>query len=915
MSGFPLAACASRLCGALLCCAATSTAAAELAACTAASPMQTLHAAAMPAPAARAVWIDATRVHWAGAAPDGRFVLYHDGAARVVARAGEVVGGAAGSIPLVVQRTPLDKALRESFAWLGDGTILAVPAKHREALDAIWRGQALIAQVDADGRVLALTATQLGAALDARYAAAAGSATLGALVDGDRTRFALWAPTAQAVAVCTYASGQGEAIGVTAMQRDDGSGIWRAEAAMASGYYTYLVDVYVAGVGVVRNRVTDPYSLSLTTDSQRSWIGSLDHPATQPEGWAEGVRPQRVTDATDMVIYELHVRDFSINDASVPESRRGRYVAFTESNTHGVRHLRALSDAGVTDLHLLPAYDLASIPESGCVTPRIPDAAPNSEQQQAAVVAVRAIDCFNWGYDPWHYTAPEGSYASDPADGAIRVREFRAMVDALHRIGLRVGMDVVYNHTSHSGQHAKSVLDRIVPGYYHRLNAQGEIERSTCCENTATERRMMAKLMIDSAVVWARDYRIDSFRFDLMGHQPRSAMLDLQRAVDAAAGRRVQLIGEGWNFGEVANGARFMQASQLSLNGSGIGTFSDRARDAVRGGGPADNDIRQLQRQGYVNGLVYARNPHAPQLGLNALRAAADMVRVGLAGSLRDYRMTAHTGDDVALSAIDYNGQPAGYVTQPHEVVNYVENHDNQTLFDVNVFKLPPQTSREDRARVQVLALAINAFSQGIAYFHAGGELLRSKSMDRNSFDSGDWFNRIDWTARDSHFGTGLPPRDDNAASWPLMRPLLADPGIKPTPAHIVWTRDAFLDLLRIRAGSTLFRLRDAEQIGQRLRFANTGPQQVPTVLVGHLDGQGLGGAAFRELIYMVNVEPVAREIVLADQRNKRWTLHPIHRDGADRRPADSARFDAATGRFEVPPRTAMVWIIAPDGD
>ena len=157
------------------------------------------------------------------------------------------------------------------------------------------------------------------------------------------------------------------------------------------------------------------------------------------------------------------------------------------------------------------------------------------------------------------------------------------MVQALHRAGLRVGMDVVYNHTTVSGQEPRSVLDRIVPGYYHRLDAAGAVERSTCCDNTATEHAMMARLMADSVALWAQHHRIDSFRFDLMGHQPRAAMEAVQSAANAAAGRHVPLLGEGWNFGEVADGKRFVQASQLSLNDSGIGTFSDRARDAVRG--------------------------------------------------------------------------------------------------------------------------------------------------------------------------------------------------------------------------------------------------------------------------------------------------------------------------------------------
>jgi pullulanase/glycogen debranching enzyme len=290
----------------------------------------------------------------------------------------------------------------------------------------------------------------------------------------------------------------------------------------------------VRNLGIVRNRVTDPYSLSLGANSQRSYIVDLDDPALMPPGWNSKARPDKVRAQTDMVIYELHVRDFSINDATVSAAHRGNYLAFTEADSDGMRHLRALSAAGLTDVHLLPVFDLATVPETDCVTPS-PSGGPASESQQAAVAAVKDRDCFNWGYDPWHYSAPEGSYASYARDGAIRILEFRQMLQALRDAGLRVGMDVVYNHTSAAGQDPKSVLDRIVPGYYHRLNGEGDIETSTCCANTATEHRMMARLMIDSAVVWARDYRIDSFRFDLMGHQPRAAMESLQVAVNATS--------------------------------------------------------------------------------------------------------------------------------------------------------------------------------------------------------------------------------------------------------------------------------------------------------------------------------------------------------------------------------------------
>ena len=411
-------------------------------------------------------------------------------------------------------------------------------------------------------------------------------------------------------------------------------------------------------------------------------------------------------------------------------------------------------------------------------------------------------DCFNWGYDPVHYNAPEGSYASDAQDGARRIVEFRQMVQNLHQAGLQVGMDVVYNHTYRAGQHDKSVLDRIVPGYYHRLDAQGAIEQSTCCDNTATEHRMMGKLMTESVALWATQYHIDSFRFDLMGHQPRDVMVRLQSYVNGAAGRTIPLIGEGWNFGEVADGKRFVQASQLSLNGTGIGTFSDRARDAVRGGGSGDSGEKLVSQQGYINGLVYDPNALAGTRPPQDLLHATDMVRVGLAGTLRSVTMQTWQDRTVRLDAIDYGGQPAGYASAPGETVNYIENHDNNTLYDIDVFKLPPATTTADRARVQVLGMAINAFSQGVAYFHAGVDTLRSKSLDRNSFNSGDWFNRIDWSYQDNYFGTGPPPAPDNGKDDAMLKPLLANATLKPAPADIAYARDAFRALLQIRARS-----------------------------------------------------------------------------------------------------------------
>jgi pullulanase/glycogen debranching enzyme len=777
----------------------------------------------------------------------------------------------------------------------------------------------VLVQEDAQGLVRAATRVQAAGALDDLYAAAAGLDRLGVDIGDKRTSFTVWAPTAQQAAVCVYSTAEpragASARAVYQMRFDQATGAWNAAvpADLTGKYYTYAVDVPVDGAagrgGIVRNLVTDPYSISLSTDSKRSYIARLDSRRLKPAGWDATPTPQTVRNPTDMVVYELHVRDFSINDTSVPERLRGKYAAFTRTQSRGMQHLAALAKSGLTDVHLLPVYDIASVPELGCAVPK-PAGAPAGSAQQALVKKTADTDCFNWGYDPYHYNAPEGSYATIPADGARRVVEFREMVDSLHKLGLRVGMDVVFNHTFIAGQHEKSVLDRIVPGYYHRLNAQGAIERSTCCDNTATENLMMGKLMIDSVALWATQYRIDSFRFDLMGHQPRAVMEALQQRVNAAAGHPIQLIGEGWNFGEVANGARFVQASQLSLNGSGIGTFNDRIRDAVRGGSAGDSGEALFARQGWINGLAYDPNERAGQHEAAELLRAADMVRAGLAGSIRSYPLQTFDDKVVPLEAIDYGGQPAGYASEPSEVVNYVENHDNQTLFDVNVFKLPASTSSFERARVQVLGMAVDAFAQGIAYYHAGIDVLRSKSLDRNSFNSGDWFNRLDWSYRDNYFGTGLPPADDNGKDYALLKPLLANAAFKPAPSDIAFARDAFRDLLAVRASSALFRLPTAAEIRRRLRFFNTGSTQQATVVAAHLDGEGYPGAGFKGISYFINVDKVGHTVSDPQAAGKAMRLHPVFLspNAADKR-ASQAGFDAATGSFSIPPRTAVVFV------
>jgi pullulanase-type alpha-1,6-glucosidase len=425
--------------------------------------------------------------------------------------------------------------------------------------------------------------------------------------------------------------------------------------------------------------------------------------------------------------------------------------------------------------------------------------------------------------------------------------------------------------------------------------------------------------MIDSAVTWARDHRIDSFRFDLMGHQPAAAMRQLQREVDAAAGRRVPLLGEGWNFGEVAEDAYFPQARQGALCGDAIGTFSDRSRDALRGGSAGDAGAAMRARQGWINGLHDAPNglgPAPSEASRAQLLQAADLLRAGLAGTLRDYPLPTAAGDVRPLAALDYNGMPAGYACQPDEVVNYVENHDNQTLWDLNAMRLPAGTPSAERARLQVLALAYNALSQGVAYFHAGGELLRSKSLDRNSFNSGDHFNAYDPGGGTHAMGRGLPPAEDNAASWDAMRPVLLDPTTRATPDDIAFARAAFEDWLRIRASTRLLRLRSADDVIARLRFHGTGPDQAGTLLVGELDGGVIDGraledAGFGGLVYLLNVADAPASIAIPGAAGRGWRLHPVLAapGAADARAREEATVDDAAGRFSVPARTAVVFV------
>ena len=572
-------------------------------------------------------------------------------------------------------------------------------------------------------------------------------------------------------------------------------------------------------------------------------------------------------------------------------------------------------------------FDIATINEDASARTE-PDWAtlesfpPDSEQQQDLISPIRDDDGFNWGYDPFHYTVPEGSYSTDP-DGPQRIVEFRDMVAALNGTGLRVVMDVVYNHTNSAGQAATSVLDRIVPGYYHRLDEVGAVTTSTCCSNTATEHAMMGKLMVDSVVTWARDYKVDGFRFDLMGHHSKANMLAVREALDALTvagdgvdGSTIVIYGEGWNFGEVANDARFVQATQLNLGGTGIATFSDRLRDAVRGGGPFDGGDALVTNQGWLNGLWYDPNALAlPEAAaLDELLLSSDQIRVGLAGNLADYEFIDRTGAAVTGSQVDYNGSPAGYTADPQENVVYIAAHDNQTLFDIGQYHHPLGTSMADRVRAQNVGNAVVAMAQGISFYHAGQDMLRSKSMDRDSYNSGDWFNLLDFSYQTNNWGAGLPVQEVNGDNWYLIQPRLADASLAPAPTDIEFAAEVAREWLAVRQSSPLFSLRSADEVQRMVSFTNTGPSQTPgliSMLLTDVAEAGETGidADTAGIVVMFNPTTAAVEHTIPSTAGSRAELHPVLADSVDD-VVQTASFDDATGTFSIPARTAAVFVL-----
>ncbi|KAF7133238.1 hypothetical protein RHSIM_Rhsim09G0146100 [Rhododendron simsii] len=920
----------------------------------------------------RAYWVSRSQIVWNVDAENGSCYLYASKTA-CLSVTNDGIQGYDVRIKLEVESTGLSENVIEKFPHIRDYRPFKVPS----TLDvkSLLKSQLAVARYSSDGKWSTATGLQLPGVLDEIFSY---NGPLGAVFSEEAVSLYLWAPTAQGVRACIYEDPLGrDPVEIVTLK--ESNGVWCAVGPRSweGCYYVYEVSVYhYSTLRIEKCIANDPYARGLSSDGRRTLFVDLDSDASKPEGWCNLADDKPILHSfSDISIYELHIRDFSVTDPTVDADFLGGYLAFTSQNSAGVCHLKKLSSAGITHVHLLPSFHFASVADEKDKWKHVDNQMleslpPDSDEQQAHVTAIQNEDGYNWGYDPVLWGVPKGSYASNP-NGPCRTIEFRKMVQALNYIGLRVVLDVVYNHLHGSGPFDEnSVLDKIVPGYYLRLNRDGCIEQSTCVNNTASEHFMVERLILDDLLCWVVQYKVDGFRFDLMGHIMKRTMAfqmsgkyigpshkvnaanvlnGLSKDTSGVDGSSIYIYGEGWDFGEVEKNGRGVNASQFNLCGTGIGSFNDRIRDALLGGSPFGHPLQQ----GFVTGLLLQPNDHNHGSKADQERTLAcskDHIQVGMAANLRDFVLTNCDGQEVKGSEVfTYGGSPVAYALSPTEtvrVVNYVSAHDNETLFDIVTLKTPIEMSIDERCRLNHLATSIIALSQGIPFFHAGDEMLRSKSLDRDSYNSGDWFNRLDFSYNSNNWGVGLPPREKNEKNWPLIKPRIGDPSFKPQSTHILSAVENFLNVLRIRYSSPLFRLRTANAIQlsgtnaefyalvdnmdqlklgwleiasidlvQRVRFHNTGPSWIPGVIVmsiedGHEGVPGLSqlDPMYSYIVVMINVCPTAVSFAIPTARTRTFELHPVQVVSSDEIVRNST-YEALTGGFTVPPRTTSVFV------
>jgi pullulanase len=876
---------------------------------------------------ARARWVSLQMIGWiTPAASTHKFTLHHDREGDIIFDQETGVIKVNGNEDTGIQLTFTgdfsheEPAFYQKFAYLRNHGFSKITAPFTdEQARNIFKNHVVIAKREQSGRVVDATAVLKAGVIDELMAYEEND--LGVTFTNGIPTVKLWAPTAQAVQVHVYKDSQSnqEIPGSPLAMEKGEQGVWMhtGDPSWKDKFYLYEIDVFMRTQGrIVTNISTDPYSVSLSMNSTRSQIVDLNDSALKPPGWdSHQIQNHFPLEAPeDMTIYELHLRDFSILDESVPTPYRGTFKAFTISDSSGMKHLETLAQAGLTHIHLLPVNDIGTInenrderieltdpiekidpdsPEAGKTIFEVLENLPaDSSGQQALIAKLRQYDGFNWGYDPLHYMVPEGSYSTNP-DGSARIMEFREMVMALHNRGLRVVPDVVFNHTS------DSVLEKIVPDYYYRMNHEGEITHDSCCPDTASETKMFQKLMVDSLVTWARHYKVDAFRFDLLSFHTKESIRAVRQALDQLTlekdgieGKNIYLYGEGWQFGSLnwLLPAESMHQYGAVALGLGVGTFNDRIRDSVKGKGQNPDEL--FIDDAFITDKTFNR----------------DQVLSGLRGTLNDW--------------------DNGYVNDPQESINYLTAHDKCTLWDQITAKVGIFADQDRLTRIQQLGIGLIALSQGIPFFHAGSGILRSKSGDENSYDSGDWFNRVEFTYAANNWKKGLPPgwQHENKEAWDRWKKRFNRITIAHDD-HINAAFEHFQDMLKIRKSSPLFRLRTKSDIQRRLFFPgtinnDTGSFDSRMIVVKIVDFPEPDLDPDKEIVWILFNTSWDTWIHFTDDDIKRpnFQLHPVLQntenrllkellDGCCRGAALRTAFtNLSEGRISVPPQSTVVY-------
>ena len=609
---------------------------------------------------------------------------------------------------------------------------------------------------------------------------------LGAYINGNNTTFKVWAPTASKILLNLFEAGHDvEAYKTVEMVKGE-KGVWSHTEECGHGtYYTYTVTTSVG-----TQEAVDPYAKAAGVNGNRGMV--VDLSLTNPDGWDTAGLNSNLSSYSEAIIWEVHVRDFSNKIAS--SQYKGKYLAFTETglvNEHGqpvgVDYLKQL---GITHVHLLPVYDYATVDESN----------PDSE--------------FNWGYDPKNYNVPEGSYSTDPFNGAVRIKEYKQMVQALHAAGIGVVMDVVYNHT----YDANSSFNRIVPYYYYRYTSTGANSSASGCGNdTASERYMYGKFMVESTAYWMKEYKLDGLRFDLMGLHDLETMQEVETAVHTINPQAL-IYGEGWTMGSTIDGSK--QANQSNIaqivpsNNAigGIAVFNDAIRDGLKG------SVFDAISQGYISG---------------AGKQNLSKVLFGIRG-----------GEGIGI----------GWAVENNMVINYMSAHDNNTLWD-KLLLSNPNDGEDIRNRMNKLGAAILMISQGTPFWQAGEEMLRTKDGDENSYKSSDAINNIDWSV--------LKEGNREYETMLYYKGL-----IEMRKAYSIFSSNVTVDSIDLGGGAVVLKMQDGNG-GEAIIVINPGRNNIPYSLTGEwnlvANAQQAGAATIERVSGSITVEGLSLQVYVND--------------------------------------------------